>query len=86
MGKLTSVSPFYEIKHCAKIVLTLVSIILASIAYAKLKEVSNDVVGVINNWKLKPFTDVYIADKGADCAHDYEELPYKYGNFEDFKG
>lgn len=85
MGKDTSmfaVSPLYEIKQVFIIIMTITTIVLASVAYAELKEISGDVIDVINNWKLTPFTDVYVANVGVDCASDYEEFSYKYGKFE----
>ena len=83
MGKISfAVTPFYEIKYSFRIATTIVTIILAAIAYAKLKEISNDVIGVINNWKLKPYTDVYVAKDGESCASSYDDLPYKYGDWE----
>ena len=55
---MMAVSPLYEIKQIILMIMTLTTIILASIAYAELKEISGDVIDVINNWKLIPFSDV----------------------------
>lgn len=85
MGKHTSmfaVSPLYEIKQIFTIVMTVTTIILAAVAYAELAEISGDVIDIINNWKLVPFTEVYVANVGVDCAADFEEVSYKYGRFE----
>lgn len=76
-----AVSPLYEAKQVFLIIMTMTTIILAAIAYAKLKEISGDVIDIVNNWKLVPFTEVYVAESG-DCDADFEEFGYKYGKFE----
>ena len=84
MGKDTSmfaVTPLYEIKQVFIIVMTITTIILASIAYAELKEITGDVLDIINNWKLVPFTEVYVAPEGSSCLADEEEFSYKYGMY-----
>lgn len=86
MGKdkssMFAVSPLYESRQVFTIVMTLVTIILAAIAYAELKEISGDVIDVINNWKLVPFVEVYVAEEGVECSSEFEEVSYKYGRFE----
>lgn len=74
-----AVSPLYEIKQVFTIIMTLTTIILAAIAYAELKEITGDVLDIIENWKLIPFTQVYIADEGSSCLAGEAEFSYKYG-------
>jgi len=77
-----SLSPVYELKFVFSIALTITGIVLAAIAFAELKAISNDVYDIINNWKTQPVTDIYVAHYSEDCLDGYQEFNLDNADFE----